>query len=137
MTYIQIDKYGNIINLINTTQTPTESFWIKIDNPYVGVFTYWYKDGELIQYTPAEYANRISFKYGYIWIPELGWVDERTTQMKYNQNNQLRMQYLADSDWTQLPDVVLTNKTEWATYRQALRDMDYQEIVDGEFPTPP
>ena len=37
----------------------------------------------------------------------------------------LRDFYLAASDWTQMPDSPLTTakKAEWATYRQALRDM--------------
>ena len=32
---------------------------------------------------------------------------------------------LIESDWTQMPDSPLTEeqKAEWATYRQALRDM--------------
>jgi hypothetical protein len=137
MTYIQVDIYGNITKLMNSTQIPTGPEWIEIDNPYVSVFTYYYKNGELIQYTQEEYADRMNFKVGYIWIPELGWVDQRTTEMKYNENNALRLQYLADSDWTQMPDVTIPNKQEWATYRQQLRDMDYQEIVNGEFPTPP
>ena len=36
---------------------------------------------------------------------------------------------LADSDWTQLTDSALTEekKTEWATYRQALRDVPAQD----------
>lgn len=35
---------------------------------------------------------------------------------------------LLDSDWTQLPDVPLTQdqKNEWATYRQELRDIPQQ-----------
>ena len=35
---------------------------------------------------------------------------------------------LANSDWTQLPDVTLTaeQKAEWAAYRQALRDVPAQ-----------
>jgi len=46
---------------------------------------------------------------------------------------------LAASDWTQLPDVDLANKWDWAVYRQALRDMmaqneDPKLIV---FPEPP
>lgn len=137
MTYIQVDIYGNITKLMNSTKIPTEPEWIEIDNPYVSVFTYYYKNDELIQYTQEEYADRMNFKVGYIWIPELGWVDQRTTEMKYDENNSLRLQYLADSDWTQMPDVTIPNKQEWATYRQQLRDMDYQEIVNSEFPTPP
>ena len=50
-----------------------------------------------------------------------------------------RNKELAASDWTQLPDVDLANKPDWAVYRQALRDMmaqneDPKLIV---FPTPP
>ena len=37
-----------------------------------------------------------------------------------------RQAYLNYSDWTQMPDVVLANKTEWATYRQLLRDVTAQ-----------
>lgn len=37
-----------------------------------------------------------------------------------------RNQLLADSDWTQLPDVPLATKEAWATYRQALRDITAQ-----------
>lgn len=50
-----------------------------------------------------------------------------------------RNRELAASDWTQLSDVDLVNKWDWAVYRQALRDMmaqneDPKLIV---FPTPP
>jgi hypothetical protein len=47
---------------------------------------------------------------------------------------------LKKSDWTQLSDVALTaeKKTEWATYRQELRDItnspDFPNVV---FPTQP
>jgi hypothetical protein len=39
-----------------------------------------------------------------------------------------RNQRLSDSDWTQLPDAPLSNikMAEWATYRQALRDITTQ-----------
>ena len=33
---------------------------------------------------------------------------------------------LAESDWTQLPDVPLPTKEAWAAYRQALRDITLQ-----------
>jgi len=45
------------------------------------------------------------------------------------------------SDWTQLPDVILSEekKIEWNTYRQALRDVSLQEGFpwDVVWPTPP
>lgn len=47
---------------------------------------------------------------------------------------------LAASDWTQLADVELANKADWATYRQALRDFP-NTISDArlsyEFPHDP
>lgn len=43
-----------------------------------------------------------------------------------NAMSQLRRQrnkLLSESDWTQNRDVTLANDSEWATYRQALRDL--------------
>lgn len=49
-----------------------------------------------------------------------------------------RASLLAETDWTQLPDVPLATKTLWAEYRQALRDItlqpDPRNII---WPTPP
>lgn len=46
---------------------------------------------------------------------------------------------LAASDWTQLPDVDMANKWDWAVYRQELRDMMNKGVSAKEivFPTPP
>ena len=53
--------------------------------------------------------------------------------------SQKRQKLLASSDWTQLPDVPLTTKEVWATYRQALRDITAQSGYPAEiiWPTPP
>ena len=47
--------------------------------------------------------------------------------------------FLANSDWTQMIDSPLSDskKTEWQTYRQALRDMPSQEGFDPLNPTYP
>lgn len=56
------------------------------------------------------------------------------------QVRQKRDNLLKQSDWTQLSDVALSaeKKTEWATYRQELRDItnspDFPNVV---FPTEP
>jgi hypothetical protein len=42
-----------------------------------------------------------------------------------SQNTRARHK-LAASDWTQMPDYNGANKTAWATYRQALRDVPAQ-----------
>lgn len=52
---------------------------------------------------------------------------------------QRREALLAQSDWTQLPDVPLATKDAWATYRQALRDITTQPgfPLDVVWPIPP
>jgi len=50
-----------------------------------------------------------------------------------------RNMQLAASDWTQMPDLDLVSKWDWAVYRQQLRDM-MQQTDDPKlivFPTPP
>ena len=54
----------------------------------------------------------------------------------------IRNTLLIQCDWTQLPDSPLTEtkRAEWATYRQALRDIlqTYAgSLIDLEFPDPP
>jgi hypothetical protein len=64
--------------------------------------------------------------------------------------NKLRVErnvLLAESDWTQLNDVKLSNIDEWNTYRQALRDLpatqpdiktdNNGDLINPVFPTKP
>lgn len=50
-----------------------------------------------------------------------------------------RDKLLAESDWTQLPDVNLSNKADWTKYRQDLRDVTKQAgfPYDVVFPKKP
>jgi hypothetical protein len=50
----------------------------------------------------------------------------------------IRDQLLKESDWTQLPDATC-DRTEWATYRQALRDFpaSWTEGPTADFPDTP
>ena len=50
-----------------------------------------------------------------------------------------RNQLLAETDWTQSRDVTLPNDSEWATYRQALRDLPENTIdpANPVWPTKP
>ena len=58
-------------------------------------------------------------------------------------NRMNRRGLLPASDWTQLPDSPLSDskKAEWATYRQALRDItthsNWPNLEDADWPTPP
>lgn len=62
------------------------------------------------------------------------WSDTETSETRkatntYNKSQSVkraRDYLLSISDWTQMPDVTLTNKAAWATYRQALRDITNQ-----------
>jgi len=51
-------------------------------------------------------------------------------------NRSYRNSLLSTTDWTQLPDVALTieKKTEFADYRQALREVDLENPVWPEMP---
>ena len=44
---------------------------------------------------------------------------------------------LLDSDWSVLPDVPLSNKTEWETYRSVLRQIAINPTVDPVWPVKP
>jgi hypothetical protein len=61
--------------------------------------------------------------------------------VKGNEVRAERNRLLAECDWTQLADVVLTDeaKAAWATYRQALRDLTLQAgfPFDVTYPTKP
>ena len=49
-----------------------------------------------------------------------------------------RNSMLSSCDWTQTTDYNKSNKSEWATYRQALRDITTQSDPDNiVWPTPP
>lgn len=74
----------------------------------------------------------------------LVWVDKRTPQVAetqaWSQVRNQRQQLLQASDWTTLSDVPLTieQKAQWATYRQALRDVTNQPgPLNIVWPVPP
>ena len=67
-------------------------------------------------------------------------VPDLLEEMK-NRNLERRMSQLAGSDWTQLPDVTLSDseKSNYAKYRQALRDItthsNWPNLNDSDWPT--
>lgn len=63
---------------------------------------------------------------------------DATNEHKWEQIKLWRNAELAKSDWTQLPDAPV-DKSAWATYRQALRDLPAQGGLadDAVFPTAP
>ncbi len=63
---------------------------------------------------------------------------DATNEQKWEQIRLWRNAQLAASDWTMISDAP-TDKTAWAEYRQALRDLPAQggSADDAEFPTAP
>ena len=66
--------------------------------------------------------------------------DFRTTEQKTSDKREYRDMLLKESDWTQFGDSPLSDskKTEWATYRQSLRDLPAQSgFPNIDMPTKP
>lgn len=60
-------------------------------------------------------------------IPSKCWVPTKhSDEQLISVARAMRAQMLAQSDWTQLPDVSLTTRESWAAYRQALRNITAQ-----------
>lgn len=103
-------------------------------------------DGVVYDYTQAEMAAKSTVPFGYKWkMPERVVVkDLADALIEANLAATaiaLRNKLLAESDWTQLPDVHEgTTPLQWRVYRQGLRDVPQQEgfpnsIVWPEMPS--
>lgn len=65
---------------------------------------------------------------------------EELRSQRLSQIRDIRNQRLADSDWTQAADISESVRTEWATYRQNLRDLILSvgdPLQFNSWPTPP
>lgn len=79
---------------------------------------------KIVSSTPEQRNNKWykTFKVEDLSQEEIDKLDAEKTLEVVTARNQL----LAESDWTQLSDVTLANKEEWAAYRQTLRDITSQ-----------
>ena len=96
--------------------------------------TKYYKNGTWLDRTAAPSEH-------HVWRSE-AWVLDRSRL--FLEIRTIRQQRLWDSDWTQMPDAPLSDskKAEWATYRQALRDLpasveNITSLDQVEWPTKP
>jgi hypothetical protein len=96
-------------------------------------------NGDVVRYSDAlaqERNNRP--EAGYEWNVNTGWTDQRTVPELIEQNTNLIIERLADTDWTQLPDAAPATAAVYLTYRNALRalpsDPNWPEVT---FPTDP
>jgi len=66
------------------------------------------------------------------------WIDPRTDETQWVIVRNQRDVLLVSCDWTQLPDVQISNKSIWAAYRQNLRNITTQsDPFNIIWPTPP
>lgn len=99
-----------------------------------GVFseaTHYVKHGEAVE-LPAKIANEPFFDYLLErWVDVVGLDPQKVLERRFK--------LLSDSDWTQMPDVPLETKAQWAEYRQALRDITLQPgyPINVVWPTKP
>lgn len=67
--------------------------------------------------------------------------DQPTRSRSASEVRQDRNNRLAASDWTQMPDYSGPSKADWATYRQALRDItthsNFPDLQDSDWPVEP
>ena len=80
--------------------------------------THFIKNQEAIEIPPAPDEGLVFDLWLQRWVPALG-QDTRPIL-------EIRNRLLSESDWTQIPDSQVSNKAEWAAYRQALRDITNQ-----------
>ena len=97
-------------------------------------------------------------KIGWTWQGDIDYVNQRIDNLKFIDPDTLRNlddekkytlakirhkrnQFLSESDWTQSRDVFLPNDEEWKTYRQELRDITENLVIeinmDLKWPTKP
>lgn len=75
-------------------------------------------NGELVR-APVQPSHLHSFNQeSFSWEIDIARLEQDILKKRQN--------LLASSDWTQLPDVPLSTKEYWATYRQCLRDITNQ-----------
>lgn len=104
----------------------------KTEAPSVGPFT------KLLR-GPNE-ATSEGWKTTWLQIPMSYEEMVQATSDKWQDIRDTRKGLISDSDWTQLPDSPLSTekKAEWATYRQALRDITHEpDPFNLQWPQPP
>lgn len=71
---------------------------------------------------------------------EKEWQDEKARLISYQPKQNCKdeaKKRIANSDWSVLPDVNITNKSEFESYRSQLRNLIINPVEDPIFPTEP
>jgi hypothetical protein len=109
--------------------------------------THYVDSQKIIEYSlPIQIKKAQRQPFYFEWSNDLfDWIDVRSDQEKYNFASSsakvTRKELLVQSDWTQIANNPLTleQQQQWATYRQALRDITAQSGYPFNiiWPTPP
>ena len=101
-------------------------------------------DGQFVIEGEADDASKMIVDGKIVDKPETIYTDAELNNQVLKNIRATRRNKLAESDWTQFADSPLTDKkkSEWATYRQALRDLpqEYPNAISNDdiiWPTKP
>lgn len=128
-------KTGDLLYLVEASEASLASYdtiltGVLTPSATIDLETNYFKDGEF-KSRPKKPAA------WYMWDGEK-WVNTRTADEEWSIIREKRNELLANSDWTQLPDVPLATKEAWAIYRQQLRDITEQpDPFNITWPVPP
>lgn len=62
---------------------------------------------------------------------------EKLSEFKKNQSKNKAKELIANSDWSVLPDVNISNRSEFENYRTQLRNLIINPVEDPIFPAEP
>jgi hypothetical protein len=122
---ISVDQAARCMEVVYTSErNPTMHIGARL--PYEGETV----EAVVEMYAPLRYWEEQKTPTVAVSIGQSGTISPSTVDPRTAAANAVhsRNVLLANSDWTQLPDVTLTaeQKAEWAAYRQALRDVPAQ-----------
>lgn len=122
MRYIDFDQNtGQVLGDYHSSDFIPKGSVLELDVEFGYAFECFIEQDELIKIPPQ--PNEFSvFDYNL-----KQWVDTRTAESQWGIIRTIRSELLYKSDWTQLPDVPISTKELWASYRQALRDITLQQ----------
>ena len=138
INYVIYDIVSGEIKRNGTSEEADTSYELLVDvgqQAMIGFgdyYTHWVNNGVIQPYTDDQRARKsVQQPYYIVWSNRtFDWADTRSPeqleQIAANSAINRRNILLLNSDWTQLPDVPLTNRDEWVTYRQTLRDITDQ-----------
>ncbi len=129
-----IELYAKIVN----NQITEVSSGIGTIGTWVTVEGYQGED-QTLSYDPTSNTVKCEDKIDEVPVATIEQLDAFKLEMDIRDVRGNRNRLLAESDWTQNRDVVLSNDTEWKTYRQALRDLpaNTTDWTNPPWPTKP